>query len=392
MEEKLNFIRRSVRIYNKIKFLTTLYDFINKLIYKITYFSNSNNNKKTIVFQNRKALYRSMIKDGSDEYNLVVLGDMLISLYYFISSILITKTIFFPVYPVYNLIYQGILEKDKIKLSKSIGLLKMNLKNLNPDLIVLHEDGNIKGRSLALASSELNIPIVTIQDGIFSSTNKLTYGFKSDYMFVWGQYFKDMYLDQNIKDHEHVKILGYPYNLKKFEVKKNKDIKTVLYFGQNHEDFNIDFLDSKINTIKNLSILCDKLGYKFIYRPHPHENRDYIKSKVENIKFTKKSDSLINSIKKGDIFISFDSTASIEANLHSKISIQLKNFNLKTDNFENIGACCKTCKNFEELEYYLKEVSESKNLSKYFKPVSPNYFELSSTPGIRFLELVKELI
>jgi hypothetical protein len=392
LETKLEIINSSVINYNRIKFLTILYNYVNKLMYKITYFSKSNINKKTILFQNNRTLYRSIIKDGSSSFNLVVLGENLLSFYYFIiSSILVTNTIYFPIYPVYNSIYVGILEKNEIKLSESIRLLTRNIKKLNPDLIVLQEDGNIEGRALTLAAKKLKIPTITIQDGIFSSSNKLLYGYYSDYMFVWGQYFKDMYLDQNIKDHEHIKILGYPNKLTEFDV-NHRNKKTVYYIGQDYEHYNKDYLEYKINTIQNLKLVCDKLGFNFYYRPHQNENRNYIKSKVKNIQFSRKSDSLMDSIEKGDIFISFNSTALIEANLHTKIGIQLKNFNIKTDDFETIGACSKTCQNFEELECYLKEIAESKDFSNYFKPVDPNYIEITPDPGVRFLELVKELI
>ena len=389
-ETKLKGINKLIINYNKVPFLIILYNHLNKLLYKFTFLINANIDKKTILFQNRRALYLSIPKNGSNFYNIILLGDNLLSFYYFIKSLHL-NVIYFPVYHVYNLIYTGILKRSEIKLSKSIDILKEHIKKLDPDLIVLHEDGNTEGRSLALIANELNIPTITVQDGMFNTNNKIIYGHYSEYMFVWGQYFKDAYLDQNIKDDTHIKILGYPHKLTESKT-KNHSKRTVCYLGQNYEFYNKSYLNIKIGTIQKLKLICDKLGFDFFYRPHPNEDRNYIKSKVKNIQFSKKSDSLYDSIEKGDVFISFNSTSVIEANLNLKIGIQLKNYDIKTDDFEKMGVCSKTCHNFKELESYLKKIAENKDLFKYFKPVNPYYIQVTSNPEIKFLKLIKELI
>jgi len=159
--------------------------------------------------------------------------------------------------------------------------------------------------------------------------------------------------------------------------------------GQNVELYNRKLLNIKLDTIKNLDIICKKFGLKFIYRPHPGDPREFLQRKLPNINFSSKNETLKDSFQKGDIFISFNSTSLVEAALHGKLCTQLKNYPVPTDDFENLGVCPKSFSTIEELKEFLKDVSKTRNLKKFYKPVSSKYIEVPKPdPGTRFLKLL----
>ncbi len=98
--------------------------------------------------------------------------------------------------------------------------------------------------------------------------------------------------------------------------------------------------------------MCDKLDFDFIYRPHPGDDLNSLKSELKTVNFTPKGETLQRTLENGDIFISFNSTTLIEANLGSKLSIQFKSYDMPTDDLEKIGACSKSIETSDELEKF----------------------------------------
>lgn len=344
--------------------------------------------------KNRKIMLIGEISNNdflfmSQPYNLVISDARLL-----LNSL--TKLIFTPnvslnpIYSCYTDLYSGIINDNEDLLQQGLDKLKSIFNHVNPDLIVLHDDIFPLNRSITLVARELDIPTVEIQHGIYMSHNPPK-GREVDYVFVWGKYFKDMYVKNKIKVANQIKILGYPYQIKKYN-NHDREKKLVIYLGQNFEVINKDLISNKIKTIQKLKEICDKLNFDFVYRPHPGDNLDLLKSEFKDVDFTPTGETLQETIERGDIFISFNSTTLIEANLHSKLSIQLKNYGLPTDDFEKLGACSKSVETFEELEEYLKEIINGE-LSSFYRPVKESYLKIPSPdPGKRFLELIEEII
>ncbi|KAF5040330.1 hypothetical protein DSECCO2_534610 [anaerobic digester metagenome] len=90
-----------------------------------------------------------------------------------------------------------------------------------------------------------------------------------------------------------------------------------------------------------------------------------------------------------ELFISFNSTALIEAALNSRVCIQLKNFDLKTDDFEKLGIC-KSVATLEEIE---EEIKFTKfHYTNIMKPIDEDYIMIPSEgPGKRFLNLMESI-
>lgn len=326
----------------------------------------------------------------SQPYNLVV-TDVHPSLSSFFQLIFTSNLSLCPIYSSYTDTFNGILNYDEKRLQKGLDILKNIFNHINPDVIVLNDDALPIHRAIVLVARELGIPTVEIQHGIYVG-KFVTTGREADYLFVFGRHFKDFYVKNKIKDPKHIKILGYPYRIRKKDIcNDNKEKKLVIYLGQNYDVYNKDLISNKIETIKNIQKICKKLGFDFVYRPHPSDDMNIMKSKLKDVTFTPDGETLSKSFENGDIFISFDSTALVEATLNSKVAIQFKNYDILTDNFEEIGACSKSVETFEKLEIYLEQIKNGE-LSSFYRPVKKDYMEIPLDPGIRFLELIEKII
>jgi hypothetical protein len=295
-------------------------------------------------------------------------------------------------YPLYSFrpdILSGMLNNDEDLLQQGLDKIKNTFKHINPDLIILESDHIPVYRAMTLAAREVGIPTVEIQHGIYMSDFVPT-GREVDYVFVWGEHFKNLYLKKGIKKPDQIKILGYPFQFKKCS-SNDRERKLVTYLGQSYENYNKDLIVNKVETIKNLQEICNKLGFDFVYRPHPSEDLNLLKSEVNDINLTISGETLQETFEKGDIFVAFNSTALVEANLYSKLSIQLKNYDVPTDDLEKLGACSKSVETFEELEKYLKQIKNGE-LSSFYHPVKESYIKISQDPERRFCELIKEII
>ena len=236
---------------------------------------------------------------------------------------------------------------------------------------------------------------MVIQHGHYTSNIPLGDGKVADYILVWGKYFKDLYIKNGLRKPDDLYILGYPLQIKKNNaVYKENNKHTVCYLGQKWEKYSNVLFEDKIDTIKKLNDVCSKLGIDFIYRPHPEgEDIELMKNKISHIKFTRKGEKLIDTIKKNDIFISFNSTSLVEAFMYSKICIQLLSISLSVKNFEKLRICNKTFKDIKELENYLKIIadSNSEELNNFRKKFNNDYIDISREPSKRFLEILEDI-
>ena len=111
------------------------------------------------------------------------------------------------------------------------------------------------------------------------------------------------------------------------------------------------------------------------------------------MRFSPRNETLERSSAQGYIFISFNSTTLVEIALRGKLCIQLRNYPLPTDNFEDLGICPRSFGSTEEVEGYLREIGETGDLKQFYKPVNSEYIEIPQpNPGTAFLKLIREII
>jgi len=293
-----------------------------------------------------------------------------------------------------KLIYRYMSEREVKYLYRLIEIIKIKLEYLDPDFIILGNDCLPVERAVILASRKLKIPTIVIQHGLYDDKLPEIDGKVADYILAWGKYFKDFYIKNSFRKPNDVYILGYPFKINKNNpVSKENNNYIVCYLGQRWEKYDNNLFEIKIDTIKKLNDICVKLGINFIYRPHPGEDIELIKNKISRIQFTQKGEKLVNTIEKNDIFISFNSTALVEAFMHSKICLQLLNLPIKVSDFEKLGICNKTFKDIKELEKYLNIIADSnlKELNKFRKKFNNDYIDITHEPSRRFLEILEDI-
>ena len=77
--------------------------------------------------------------------------------------------------------------------------------------------------------------------------------------------------------------------------------------------------------------------------------------------------------------------------MRSKVALQLLNYPIKSDNFEALGVCKKSCITIEELEDYLTKIANSSTPDEFIISFNNNYMETRHNPTERFLEIIKEI-
>ena len=288
-------------------------------------------------------------------------------------------------------VYNYLIEMNGEYIYRLIKRVEEKLRRIKPDYIIFWNDSLPIERAMILASKRLGITTITIQHGIYQSTSPLIDGKAADYFLVWGQYFKDLYIKSGIRNPEDIYVLGYPYPIEKDVMDGKKKDCVVCYLGADFERYSRNLLEIKISTVRRLNEICTKLGMKFIYRPHYGDDVKMLKNKLPEVEFTQKGEKLIETFRKGDVFISFKSTSLIEAFIHSKICLQLMNYPLQTDNFEELGVCNKSFKEIEELEEYLKTIVSIQDLGKFKPKFNNDYIDISHNPAKRFLEILDDI-
>jgi hypothetical protein len=245
---------------------------------------------------------------------------------------------------------------------------------------------------MALVAREAGIPSVVIQHGIYQKNTVLKPEADADYSFVWGNYFRRLFVDKKVKPADRVKVLGYPYEI--YDIPRPVRSKiSVYYFGQNFESINYRYMDAKLETLAGIGRICEKAGFEFTYRPHPADRYlDVIREKIRGIKISE-NETLNQSLAGGDIFIALNSTALAQATLHSRFAVQLRNYPMETDDFEKIGMCAKSFGDMDSLESFLLNIRGIEDLHRLQEPYpGSDYIEIpASGPGTRFLELAREI-
>lgn len=377
--------------YKKLKVILNFIDNIYSSIFLIVSSFKKKKRKKVLFIGNR---YSSIILAANKSYNVeMIVGgkeDRLFAIKNFIKYDSFSDLDQF--------VYNYLIKKDESYLAVFAKEIGKRIKKIKPEYVVLWNDCLPIERAVVMACKEFGIATLEIQHGIYDSSFSLSTGKVVDCVLVWGKYFRDLYVKQNLRKSEDIYVLGYPYLIANPKMvvptvkpsRKNNHY-SVYYLGQNFKICSKEFLNIEMESIRKIYEICNKLGMRLIYRPHPGDDRAMLKEKFSEICFSPKKAKIEDSIANGDVFISIISTSLIEAAMRSKISLQLMNCPLKLDNFEKLGACNKSFKSLIELENYLLEISKAKSLDTFKSKFNNDYIETRYNSGQRFLEIIKDI-
>lgn len=288
--------------------------------------------------------------------------------------------------PFYKYVDKYFKTGDKKYLKEVTQKMGTLLKKRDIDSIVLWNDCFPLDRALILEARKKNIPTIQIQVGLHISTYQPENGREADFIFVWGDFFRDMYDQYNVRDKKNIYTLGYPREIKKFP--STKKIKRVVYLGQNIEKFNSSLFKTKIDTINQLNQLCKKNKLCFKYRPHPNDD---IKSILKEIpKLNLSIGKLEETFKEADILVSFYSTSLVEGAMAGKICIQLTNYPMHAGNFEKLGIC-KSFTSIKSFEKHLKKIVDNPEVGLSFK-FNSYYINQPKEVKKKFVRLLKKVL
>jgi len=212
------------------------------------------------------------------------------------------------------------------------------LKNHRPAMVISSDTADLRTRIYTLLCRLMGIPCMDIQFGL-AGDEAIEWRFlAADCVAVWGDTSKEAMLKQKVPE-ERIIITGSPrhdclVDLPKSEVKSKRAILGVpeksamvvlasTYFLKTHDKYS----DPKIRRamIRAVFEAADKTPQiLLIVKPHPVENVRETQSlygKSQNIIFVERESDIQELIRICDAFISFGSTATIDALIADKLTI-----------------------------------------------------------------------
>ncbi|MDC0965261.1 hypothetical protein OAS07_02625 [Candidatus Thioglobus sp.] len=234
---------------------------------------------------------------------------------------------------IYGRIYNQIINSSN---SEEFLNIKHALDVIKPKIIILKSTIDPINRVWAFYAAELNIKVVCVQHGIFSSKTSPEVLEQDivDYYVVSGDKQSEI-ISPIIPEHKHINL----FESSSFSCElKNKKTISICFIGTDHEVYSEA---GKRNKEKVLDIYIDLVNalsedkcvkYKFFYKMHPSETKG---NKVMRLaKIIQKTD-----YNKIDIFFGVASSLLMELASLQKCTIQLRSKSLPTDNYQELGYC-----------------------------------------------------
>lgn len=307
------------------------YLWIQKILYKLL--PSKSKNKKYLFYSLK---YQELIKTLPKEDVLLLGGGKSAWLF----SIK-TKTPILFIYSFFDALLP-LFKSDKhseIELAKSVNSLSQLLKSTGAEYLIVETDSLPQHRLLIMAARKASIQSICILHGVssYACVGSLSDGQFADYMLVYDDYQKNVLTHAGINPNK-LFILGYYNSLPFLNPKKHYDRKTICILGQPWIHYDNTIFKRYEKIIEWLIKTLSTAGLNIIYKPHPGEN-DYafIHKLSEEINIF--SDDLASCFQHYDVFISFASTAILEATLHAKLAIQIYDGQLYDDRLEDAGYC-----------------------------------------------------
>ncbi|MFC1628323.1 hypothetical protein ACFL3H_04325 [Gemmatimonadota bacterium] len=264
------------------------------------------------------------------------------------------------------------------------------LQRASPRAVVVKNDSLFLERAVIAAARVAGIPTMTIQHGLFqrAAGSHVYDGFWTDHMLVWGEYFRDLYLENGILPEECVHVLGYPYPVLASPVRAGDVSLSICLLGQSWELNEHSLRKMKHELISIFMDACQRHGIDLVYRPHPAEHRDELHTAFPALRLTAEAETLAVAIDRFDLFISWTSTALIEAALHGRSAVQVRSGAIPMDDYSAVGACYSIEGDEEGITRFLEGVKRSE-----YPPmaVSDHYMRFSEDPGEEFFSIMRKI-
>lgn len=232
--------------------------------------------------------------------------------------------------------YSDIYSSLQLDQKKCFYFYKKLLHKINPKILIIHSTIDPVQRLLAFWAKELNIKIVCIQHGVFSSLSvpEVKESNIVDYYLSFGRKQSEL-IKKVIPLKKHIYLFKQKYFYFSFNKKRKLRICII---GTDHERYG---KNGKTNKLKILSIYSKliKSIYKknknkidIFYKKHPSE----IINKKFDMKINLLEDKDLNDI---DVFIGIASTLLMKMASKKVCAIQIKSEEFIQDSYEEYGFC-----------------------------------------------------
>jgi hypothetical protein len=287
--------------------------------------SNKAPKDKKYVFIGTK--YKSLIR-ALPRAEVLVIGAVKQGLYSLLFRIPFVSDVGF-----YRKITMAYKQNDALILQCIINEMANLLKFYSATHVVVSNDSLPLERLWIEAAMSLGVETVCMQHGLFAPSNSVVNDGKfSNIMFVFDEHQKNIV---ELSSDSKVYVLGYHSNLETYPI-NNSSKEIVCIFGQpwavyyrNREELYIRYLEDIMSMLS-----AHNIGY--VYKPHPGEvNESYLQKEMFFGKLYRGS--LDSSFKNYDYFLSFASTALLEATLSGKIAFQVFDKEFSDDRYEDFG-------------------------------------------------------
>jgi len=348
------------------------YLLIQKLIYKILFWNSAD--KKYLFFGLKyKKLIESLPKD-----EVLLLGGGKSYLKYSIKTKI--PTLFIYDYFKFLLPFFKDSSSDLFTLNKSINRLTKILLHTKAKYLIVESDSLPPHRMLILAAKQAQIKTICILHGVITSTCPATLldGQYADYIFVYDDYQKNILINAGIESSK-IRIFGFYYPIPTHHP-LNLYRKKVCIFGQPWKEYNTNMFKHYHTSINWIITTLLTHGFDVVYKPHPAEQEISYIQKV-SCKVVIDYHDIGSCLEQYDLFVSYASTALLEATLHGKLAIQIYTGNLYDDNFENAQYAYTV--NVYDADSFISHL-------KYSQPIIP--FQLTELSKIPLQKRFKEII
>jgi hypothetical protein len=217
-------------------------------------------------------------------------------------------------------------------------IAKHILSKFRPSLVLSPDASDARTRLYTLLSGQMNIPSINVQFGLTGDEGVEWRFFSADYAAVWGDTSKAVLLKQNVQE-KKILITGSPRHdsmvrpsLLQYEKTRNKlgllDGRPLILLASTYTDgTHTKFARPEILLRMKRAIFdaAEKNSeLVLIVKPHPCENVEETRAlagNAENIIFADRESDIRDLIVICDAFVSFGSTATIDALIADKLSI-----------------------------------------------------------------------
>lgn len=243
---------------------------------------------------------------------------------------------------------------DLSKTEKLLHRLTTWFLSFNAKILVFRSDNTFPERALVFAARTAGIPTVVIQHGLIvldeQSVNPDLDGLYVDKMMVWGNDFRDFYVQIGRKAKRDITVLGTTYIPR---IKRDCSDISVCFLGQPHEKFHKAAVNQKCASILRLAKVCQGLGVRLHYRPHPRENFEPLVQLDVDIGILSSSEPLDELLSRTTTVLSWASTALMEASLSQCVAAQVRTDGLYSYDMQQRGLCYSLPDTPEELQKFL---------------------------------------